>query len=122
MTTSPPPRPGTTDWGALLYFKLWRRLIFAEVPAFKVLPFCFTDGRSCRLDNRLPDPFQPDHKSGKWTFGLGLEEGGGLDEVLQNKTFSVHLHDQWEKAYPKGGWVERLLLRRYDEKLKLRET
>jgi len=32
----------------------------------------------------------------------------------------VHLHNQWEKAFPKGGWVERLLLARYEEKLKER--
>ncbi|KAF8965081.1 glycosyltransferase family 32 protein [Flammula alnicola] len=120
MVTSPPPRSGSTDWGATLYFKLWRRLLAASVPPFKILPFCFSDGRSCRLDNRLPDPFTPDNKAGKWTMGLGLEEGGGLDKTL-HKIFGVHLHNQWEKAYPANGWVERLLLRRYDEKLKARE-
>lgn len=49
--------------------------------------------------------------------GLGLEEGGGLDKALQN-VFGVHLHNQWEKPYPPNGWVERLLLRKYDKKLK----
>ncbi|KAF8905278.1 glycosyltransferase family 32 protein [Gymnopilus junonius] len=120
MATSTPPRSGSTDWGALLYFKLWRRLLAASIPPFKVLPFCFSDGRSCRLDNRLPDPFVPDSTAGKWTFGLGLEEGGGLDQVL-HKVFSVHLHNQWEKSYPSDGWVDRLLLRRYDKKLEVRE-
>jgi hypothetical protein len=48
--------------------------------------------------------------------GLGLEEGGGLDDVL-GKVFSVHLHNQWEKVFPSDGWVERLLLRRYDKML-----
>ena len=48
--------------------------------------------------------------------GLSLEEGGGLDQVL-HKVFGVHLHNLWEKAYPSGGWVERLLLRRYDNEL-----
>ncbi|PPQ78606.1 hypothetical protein CVT25_010570 [Psilocybe cyanescens] len=120
MITSSPPRSGSTDWGALLYLKLWRRLLSASVPPFKVLPFCFSDGRSCRLDNRLPDPFIADSKTGKWTMGLGLEEGGGLDQALQ-KVFGVHLHNQWEKPYPSNGWVERLLLKRYDEKLKARE-
>jgi hypothetical protein len=48
--------------------------------------------------------------------GLGLEEGGGLDEVL-GKIFGVHLHNQWERGFPVGGWVERLLLRRYEQKL-----
>ena len=120
MATSAPPRSGSTDWGALLYFKVWRRLIAENVPPFKILPFCFSDGRSCRLDNRLPDPFIPDAKDGKWTKGLGMEEGGGLDKVL-GKIFGVHLHNQWEKAYPAGGWVERLLLKRYDIKLGTRE-
>jgi len=50
--------------------------------------------------------------------GLGLEEGGGLDQALQ-KVFSVHLHNQWEKPYPKDGWVERLLLKRYEKKLSI---
>ena len=48
--------------------------------------------------------------------GLGLEEGGGLDDAL-HKVFGVHLHNQWEKPYPAGGWVERLLLKRYNAKL-----
>jgi len=116
MVTSTPPRSGSTDWGALLYFRLWRRLIAASIPPFQILPFCFSDGRSCRLDNRLPDPFVPDDSTGKWTMGLGLDEGGGLDQVL-HKVFGVHLHNQWEKPYPSGGWVERLLLKRYDNKL-----
>ncbi|KAI0701387.1 glycosyltransferase family 32 protein [Cytidiella melzeri] len=117
MSTGPSPRTGTTDWGATLYLKLWRRLLEAAIPPFKVLPFCFSDGRSCRLDNRLPDPFVTDPKNKKWTMGMGREEGGGLDHVL-GKIFSVHLHNQWEKQFPKGGWIERLLLRRYDDKLK----
>jgi hypothetical protein len=116
MATSAPPRIHSTDWGALLYFKLWRRLVANSIPPFKVLPFCFSDGRSCRLDNRLPDPFAPDNRAGMWTMGLGLEEGGGLDDVL-GKVFGVHLHNQWEKSFPRGGWVDRLLLRRYDQKL-----
>jgi hypothetical protein len=116
MATSTPPRSGSTDWGALLYLKLWRRLVNEAIPPFKILPFCFSDGRSCRLDNRLPDPFSPDNSGGRWTMGLGLEEGGGLDNVL-HKIFGVHLHNQWEKPYPHNGWVERLLLKKYDQKL-----
>lgn len=117
MATSPAPRSGSTDWGGLLYHKLWRRLLAASIPPFKILPFCFGDGRSCRLDNRLPDPFVADTKDGSWTMGMGREEGGGLDKVLGN-IFAVHLHNQWEKAFPEGGWVDRLLLRRFDERLR----
>ncbi|KAF7977315.1 hypothetical protein HWV62_4079 [Athelia sp. TMB] len=116
MATSAAPRSGSTDWGSLLYHKLWRRLIAASIPPFKVLPFCFSDGRSCRLDNRLPDPFAADPSSGGWTMGLGREEGGGLDRALE-KVFAVHLHNQWDKEFPEGGWVERLLLKRYQKRL-----
>lgn len=121
MATSAPPRIHSTDWGSLLYLKLWRRLVAHSIPPFKILPFCFSDGRSCRLDNRLPDPFVPDDRAGTWTMGLSLEEGGGLDEAL-GKIFGVHLHNQWEKAFPSGGWVERLLLRKYDKKLGIRNV
>ena len=116
INTSRAPRSGSTDWGSILYLKLWRRLVAGGVPPFKILPFCFNDGRSCRIDNRLPDPFVPDHKSGKWTMGLGLEKGGGLDQVL-HKIFALHLHNQWEKEFPKDGWVERLLLAQFDASL-----
>ena len=114
MARSPPPKSGTTEWGALLYFKLWRRLIAGGVPPFKILPFCFTDGRSCRLDNRLPDPFGKDKDT--WAGTRGMHEGSTLDITL-GKIFSVHLHNQWHKSFPRGGWVERLLLKRYDRAL-----
>ncbi|KAF9031880.1 hypothetical protein BDZ89DRAFT_1063765, partial [Hymenopellis radicata] len=107
MATSTPPRADSTDWGSTLYLKLWRRLIAGSIPPFKILPFCFSDGRSCRLDNRLPDPFVPDNAKGKWTMGLGMEEGGPLDKALGN-VFG---------EFPKGGWVDRLLLKRYENKL-----
>ncbi|KAI0066197.1 glycosyltransferase family 32 protein [Artomyces pyxidatus] len=116
MVTSTPPRASSTDWGAILYLRLWRRLVAEGVPPFKILPFCFSDGRACRLDNRLPDPFDPDPRDRHWTGGLTREENGGLDQKL-GKVFGVHLHNQWDKQFPAGGWVERLLLKRYDRKL-----
>jgi hypothetical protein len=115
MASSPAPRQGSTDWGALLYLKLWRRLLAAQIPPFKVLPWCFSEGRSCRLDNRLPDPFKPDPSGGSqgsWKFG----DGERLDQALSS-VFVVHLHNQWEKRFPKGGWVERLLLQKYERRL-----
>lgn len=115
MATSSPPHAGSTDWGSLLYFKLWRRLVAGGIPPFKILPFCFSDGRSCRMDNRLPDPFVKDGRT--WADGLGLQgEHSPLQNTLE-KVFAVHLHNQWEKVYPPGGWVERYLLNKYDKVL-----
>ena len=114
MARSAPPRAGSTDWGSDLYFKLWRRLIAAGVPPFQVLPFCFSDGGLCRADNRIPDPFDPDPAS--WGMGRSLKEGGELDQVL-NKVFVIHLHNRWEKKFPRGGWVERLLLTKFERRL-----
>jgi len=116
MANSAPPRPDSTDWGSLLYLKLWRRLIAGDIAPFQILPWCFVDGRSCRLDNRLPDPFSRDPNS--WA-DAGVEEGGLLDKTL-GKVFTVHLHNQWDKAFSKNGWVERLLLQKYDETLHAR--
>ena len=116
MARSHAPRAGSTDWGSSLYLKLWRRVVSMGISPFKVLPFCFSDGRSCRLDNRLPDPFKLDPRT--WGGGRSLDEGADLDQAL-GKVFAVHLHNQWEKRFPKGGWVDRLLLRRYDHKLRL---
>jgi hypothetical protein len=47
---------------------------------------------------------------------LTRAEGGGLDRKLSN-VFAVHLHNRWDKNFPPGGWVERLLLRRHEKKL-----
>lgn len=115
MVSSPPPRKGSTDWGSTLYLKLWRRLIANEIPPFKILPFCFSEGRSCRLDNRLPDPFAPDKKT--WASGLSLkEESNPLSKTLQ-KVFAIHLHNQWEKNFPENGWIDRYLLRKFNATL-----
>lgn len=117
MANSPRPRLGSTDWGSFLYFRLWRRLVAAGIPPFKILPFCFSDGRSCRMDNRLPDPFVEDAKT--WANGLSLQgDNSPLKETL-DKVFAIHLHNQWQKSFPPNGWVERYLLKRYDKLLKL---
>jgi hypothetical protein len=118
MANSHPPRAGSTDWGSLLYLRLHEALLAGGIPPFKILPWCFSDARSCRLDNRLPDPFVPDAESTRgWGGAAGwwgaLEEGGALDGALHS-VWSVHLHNLWDKAFPRGGWVERLLLKRYE--------
>ncbi|KAM0787721.1 hypothetical protein ACM66B_003780 [Microbotryomycetes sp. NB124-2] len=107
MANGPPPKPGTVDWGSRLYHKTWRRLVTAGIKPFSILPYCFTDGRSCRLDNRLPDPFEL--PKAKW--GRGRMDA--LDRKL-NQVFAVHLHNQWAKTFPRSGWVDKLLRPRID--------
>ncbi|EIW78511.1 hypothetical protein CONPUDRAFT_108463 [Coniophora puteana RWD-64-598 SS2] len=177
MANSTPPRSPSTDWGAILYLRLHRRLLAAGVPPFKVLPSCFADPLACRLDNGAPDPFEPDRSDGRWlgwvwgsgsqlgtwagkglwggkagttyvddlgaeaigmgdgsgigsgqgkagvdqydrpyASGGGLEEGGALDRAM-HKIFALHLHNRWGKPFPKNGWIERLLLKKYDKTL-----
>ena len=42
-----------------------------------------------------------------------------LDKTLKD-VFTVHLHNQWDKAFAKDGWVQRLLLQNFDEILRAR--
>lgn len=44
-----------------------------------------------------------------------------MDGVL-GKIFAVHLHNQWEKEFPVGGWVRRLLLSRHEKILRGEEA
>ncbi|KAF8761170.1 DEAD box helicase family [Rhizoctonia solani] len=118
--TSPPPRPGTTDWGSSLYLKVWRGLFMRESNLSKSCHFVFltvevvvsTIGYLTPSKRTLRNGARSNHSGDK----TGLAEGGELDVALGN-VFSVHLHNQWEKAFPPGGWVERLLLNRYDSRL-----
>ncbi|KZT60967.1 hypothetical protein CALCODRAFT_522861 [Calocera cornea HHB12733] len=115
MATGEPPQPNSIDWGSRLYHKLWRRLLAEGIAPFKILPWCFIDGANCGYDNSLPDPFKPDART--WGEGRTFEQGGELDEILSDKVFSVHLHNRWNKDFPQGGWVDRLLLRKYQGRL-----
>lgn len=80
---------------------------------FSVLPWCFSDPRNCRSDIRFPDPFAADPKtfSGRRWDGRG-EVGKSGREIFEEKmgyVWGVHLHNQWKKGFPPGGWVRRLL-------------
>ena len=111
IATSPLPRPGSTDWGSILYHQVFRRLIANSIPPFRILPYCFTDGVSCRLDNRLPDPFA--RKDVNW--------GKGKMEDLKRRiesVFAVHLHGKWEKDFPKDGYIKRLILDGVNDRIK----
>ncbi|ORY28603.1 hypothetical protein BCR39DRAFT_468094 [Naematelia encephala] len=113
MASSPLPKPNTFTWGAHLYSKLHRRLLAGKVKPFTILPWCFTDPRNCRSDIRFPDPFSPDPDqwAGRSWDGRG-EVGRSGRELLEEKVgyvWSLHLHNQWRREFPKDGWVERLL-------------
>ncbi|WVQ71107.1 hypothetical protein IAR50_000632 [Cryptococcus sp. DSM 104548] len=112
MSTSPLPKPNTFTWGSHLYAKLHRHLTAAGVRPFAVLPWCFSDPRNCRLDNRFPDPFLPDPESfvgKKWEDGEGGKSGRQALEERTSHIYTIHLHNQWSKKFPEGGWIDRLL-------------
>ena len=103
MAHDAPPRRGTTNWGLFLYHKVWRRLVAHGIAPFKILPYCFTDGVLCRLDNRLPDPFAS--RDSSWGQGRGAALRRKFDSV-----WAVHLHNQWDRHLPQKGWVRKLIL------------
>jgi hypothetical protein len=128
MATSPPPTPNTLDWGAHLYLKLYRRLLADHITPFGILPWCFTDPRNCRDNIRFPDPFKDDPE---WWRGLpwlgGQEKDGKTDhsgkaelEARVGQIWTIHLHNQWSKSFPRNGWVSRLL-EGYDAQLEALE-
>ncbi|WWC68382.1 uncharacterized protein I206_102307 [Kwoniella pini CBS 10737] len=111
MSTSPFPKPNTFTWGSHLYSKLHRALLSKHIKPFGILPWCFTDPRNCRTDNRFPDPFlkDPEFFSGKkWN---SEENNGGKEELEERvgQVWSLHLHNQWSKSFPLNGWINRLL-------------
>ncbi|GAA6002450.1 hypothetical protein JCM10207_001128 [Rhodosporidiobolus poonsookiae] len=106
MSTSPPPARNSVDWGARLYHRVWRTLVSHGIRPFKVLPYCFTDGPSCRLDNRLPDPFGETSAERKWGKGRWDDVKSKVGSV-----WAVHLHNRWEKNFPPGGWVDEMILK-----------
>jgi hypothetical protein len=115
MASSPLPQPNTFSWGSFLYSKLHRRLLAAHIKPFAVLPWCFADPRNCRDDISFPDPFKPDPKyweGRKWD-GRG-EVGKSGKELLDERIgqiWTIHLHNQWNKQFPKGGWMDQLFER-----------
>ncbi|TIB85905.1 hypothetical protein E3Q06_01713 [Wallemia mellicola] len=101
MQNDEEPRQGSTDWGALLYHKTHRRLLNNDPPIkpFEILPYCFTDGRSCRLDNRISDPFEKDPSYSDLHWSQFRERLSSI--------FAIHLHGQYKKKIPEDGWLER---------------
>lgn len=129
IVTSPPPQADSLDLGSFMYQELFRRLVHGGVKPFTVIPWCFTDPRNCEPDNSFPDPFADDPE--QWRYRPWVRENG---EVVRNvhgaiepdgktelekrigQIFSIHLHNQWDKTFPEGGWVSRLL-ESYDRRL-----
>lgn len=113
MASSPLPRPNSFTWGSHLYSRLHRRLIAARITPFAVLPWCFADPRNCDHEVAFPDPFEADPEAwgGRAWDGKG-EIGKSGKEMLEERLghiWTVHLHNQWGKAFPPGGWVEGML-------------
>lgn len=113
MASSPLPKPNTFTWGSHLYTKLHRRLLAAHIKPFAVLPWCFADPRNCDRDIQFPDPFRadPEEWGGRRWDGKG-EVGKSGREMLEEKVghvWTIHLHNQWGKTFPQGGWVQRLV-------------
>ncbi|EJC97711.1 uncharacterized protein FOMMEDRAFT_162734 [Fomitiporia mediterranea MF3/22] len=79
----------------------WCRLITPSFPPTRIVPFCFTDGCSRRLDNRLPNSYPKDCTT--WAGMCRLHERGLLDQAL-GKIFLVHLHNQWHKSSREVDW------------------
>ncbi|KAG0139319.1 hypothetical protein CROQUDRAFT_52115 [Cronartium quercuum f. sp. fusiforme G11] len=105
MSKPPTPRPSSTDWGQHLYHRLYRSLISSGITPFKVLPYCLTDGRSCNLKDRLPDPFDENEKKWNWN----QDKWDQIQNRLKG-VFSIHLHNQWDKSFPRNGWVWRFYI------------
>ncbi|KAI7952097.1 hypothetical protein MJO28_007781 [Puccinia striiformis f. sp. tritici] len=114
MSRPPWPRKASTDWGQHLYYKTYRNLISAGITPFKVLPYCFTDGRSCSLKDRVPDPFEIDHFSSSNSKSK-QDDWDAQVLVKLNGLFSIHLHNQWHKQFPKNGWVYRLYINHWNQ-------
>lgn len=113
MASSPLPKPNSFTWGSHLYSRLHRRLLAARITPFAVLPWCFADPRNCDYEVAFPDPFEadPPRWGGRAWDGTG-EIGKSGKEMLEERlghVWTVHLHNQWGKAFPPGGWVERML-------------
>jgi hypothetical protein len=121
MATEPAPTPNSLDWGAFLYQKLYRRLMHGGVKPFSVLPWCFTDPRNCHDDISFPNPFEKDPGSWKglnWSDPSGegpIRDGRQHLEKRINQIWSIHLHNQWNRTFPEGGYIERLLEKQADE-------
>lgn len=118
MSSLPPPRPNSLNWGAHLYHHLHRRLLHGGQTPFAILPWCFTDPQNCRKDIAIPSPFVSDLKVWRgrpWTDGAREELEGRIGSV-----FSVHLHNQWTKSIPEHGWLDRLV-RAQDEQVRVLE-
>jgi hypothetical protein len=86
-----------------------------------------TGSRTRSRPTRTPDagptallpcpPPRPRARGGGHSVGADASRRAGLLDIALGRVFGVHLHNQCEKAFPKGGWIECLLLDRYDKML-----
>ncbi|CAG8536843.1 8150_t:CDS:1 [Acaulospora morrowiae] len=81
IAVGPAPRKDSVDWGATLYYKIFRRLIQNGKEPFKIIPWCFTDPSLCHPSNSMPGAFK--------------ESEFDKERLLQ--VFAYHWHNQWNK-------------------------
>ncbi|KAL1922186.1 uncharacterized protein VTP21DRAFT_9725 [Calcarisporiella thermophila] len=98
MARSPLPTRNSIDWGARLYYRVYRRLIKNGVRPWSVLPWCFHDSMLCRADNSMPNAF--------------VDAEFPTERLMQ--VFSYHWHNQWDK---KPGSLFQFLTRYHDQLL-----
>lgn len=94
----------SSNW-EILFSQLWHRVVAESIPPFKILPYCFVGGRTCEGAAKLPKA----SGGGRWMQGSDVPEVQ-LEGIL-GKVFGVHLPT---RGFPRDGWVQRLLLRKYD--------
>jgi len=61
------------------------------------------------LDSRLPDPFDGRDPMNSKKAKYHPERWKELDSKVRS-VFAVHLHNQWNKNFPAGGWIKRLVI------------
>jgi hypothetical protein len=110
MTIEPPPRTASMDWGSLLYYKVYRRLLASGRKPFGILPWCLMDPRNCKLNNRLPDPFQADPKMHK-SRAAQLEQK--LASIVRFRSSCSQEADCAVVCYPSAQPVGQILSKRW---------
>ncbi|KAJ3404819.1 hypothetical protein HDV05_006882 [Chytridiales sp. JEL 0842] len=107
QTPSSTARKNSLDFGALLYWNVYKRL---RTTSFKILPWCYVDPFICRglLNSQFRNAFDAGWESWKY------REGRGSSERFADMGFAVHWHNQWDVEVGRGSLFEVLERRHLD--------